>query len=300
MQDIAPTPLVTKRRCLPLAVVGTSRCVVAVAQIATCCPTGGLETAARQGRPGRGGGEVQGVVAGEGGASVPLREAVLRVREGGLPGAGEEHTADRDTARLREPADRGPLRGRPTRARCGRRPPDGGRRRAILPFLSSRGRISPIRTMAVSLFSSPLAPAGTRDPAGASKTRLDQTFPKRAMLVAFPENLRFAQLPYGDGQLISLADDTQSNTGDRATLRKAASAIQGSANQSVRRTRINYRRQKCLIRTERNSSKQPLCWRFFFGAFARRTDSRLVGQRLSESNVPPTKILILWPKGHKK
>ena len=46
---------------------------------------------ARQERPGGGGGEAQSVGLGEGGAPVPVREAALRVREGALPGAGEEH-----------------------------------------------------------------------------------------------------------------------------------------------------------------------------------------------------------------
>ena len=60
--------------------------------------------------PGGGGGEAQGVDPGEGGASVPVPEAALRVREGALPGSGEEQAADRAAAGFREPVDRGPLR----------------------------------------------------------------------------------------------------------------------------------------------------------------------------------------------
>ena len=59
---------------------------------------------------GGGGGEAQGVDAGEGGAPVPVRQAALRLREGALPGSGEEPAADRAAAGFREPDDRGPLR----------------------------------------------------------------------------------------------------------------------------------------------------------------------------------------------
>ena len=47
---------------------------------------------------------------GEGGASVPVRETALRLREGALPGSGEEPAADRAAAGFREPDDRWPLR----------------------------------------------------------------------------------------------------------------------------------------------------------------------------------------------
>ena len=53
---------------------------------------------------------LQGLGAGEGGASVPAREAAVRLREGPLPWPGEEPAADLVAARLRESADRGPLR----------------------------------------------------------------------------------------------------------------------------------------------------------------------------------------------
>ena len=61
---------------------------------------------------GGGGGEAQGIDPGEGGASVPVRETALRVREGTLPGSGEEwgHAADRAAAGFLESAHRRPLR----------------------------------------------------------------------------------------------------------------------------------------------------------------------------------------------
>ena len=57
-----------------------------------------------------GGGEAQGVGAGEVGASVPVCEAPLRLRQGALPGVGEEHAANRRAARILQPPDRGALR----------------------------------------------------------------------------------------------------------------------------------------------------------------------------------------------
>ena len=65
-----------------------------------------------------GGGEAQGVGAGEGGASVPVCEAPLRLREGALPGVGEEHAANRRAARVLQPPDRGTLRRCLMRGQC--------------------------------------------------------------------------------------------------------------------------------------------------------------------------------------
>ncbi len=50
------------------------------------------------------GGEAQGVGAGEGGASIPVREAALRLPQGAVPGSGEEQAAHRAAARVHEPA----------------------------------------------------------------------------------------------------------------------------------------------------------------------------------------------------
>ena len=58
----------------------------------------GQAAVARQERTRGGGGEAQGVGAGEGGASVLVREAPLRLWQGALPGLGEEHAAHRDAA----------------------------------------------------------------------------------------------------------------------------------------------------------------------------------------------------------
>ena len=110
---------------------------------------GGVEwrVALKPGRRRRGGGDAQGVGAGEGGASVPVREAALRLRQGALPGCGEEQAAHRVATGVLEPADRRPLRDAMTgeqSARCGR---DGGECRGptrISPLRSvSRGRSSP-------------------------------------------------------------------------------------------------------------------------------------------------------------
>ena len=85
----------------------------------------GEASCARQVGSGGGGGEGQGVGAGEGGASVPVPEAALRLREGALPGPGEEHPAHRVASGFREPADRGPLRPRlKRREHCARFPPE--------------------------------------------------------------------------------------------------------------------------------------------------------------------------------
>ena len=67
---------------------------------------------ARQGGSAGGGGEAQGVGAGEGGASVRVREAPLRRREGVLSGAGEEHAAYCRAARAHQSAHRRALRQR--------------------------------------------------------------------------------------------------------------------------------------------------------------------------------------------
>ena len=79
-----------------------------------------------EGRRRRGGREAQGVGAGEGGASVPVREAALRLRQGALPGRGEEQAAHRLAAGVLEPADRRPLRDGMTRQQSVRRWRDGG------------------------------------------------------------------------------------------------------------------------------------------------------------------------------
>ena len=64
--------------------------------------------------PGAGRGAVaaragQGLGAGKGGAPVPVCEAALRLPEGSLPRAGQEHGTDRAAPGLREPACGGPL-----------------------------------------------------------------------------------------------------------------------------------------------------------------------------------------------
>ena len=64
--------------------------------------------------PGAGRGAVaaragQGFGAGKGGAPVPVCEAALRLPEGSLPRAGQEHRTDRAAPGLREPARGGPL-----------------------------------------------------------------------------------------------------------------------------------------------------------------------------------------------
>ena len=64
--------------------------------------------------PGAGRGAVaaragQGLGAGKGGAPVPVCEAALRLPEGSLPRAGQEHGTDRAAPGLREPARGGPL-----------------------------------------------------------------------------------------------------------------------------------------------------------------------------------------------
>ena len=51
----------------------------------------------------------QGLGAGKGGAPVPVCEAALRLPEGSLPRAGQEHGTDRAAPGLREPARGGPL-----------------------------------------------------------------------------------------------------------------------------------------------------------------------------------------------
>ncbi len=72
---------------------------------------GGAEEAAEKGKA---------FGASVGGASVPVCEAALRLRQGALPGLGEKHGADRDAARIRESADRRTLRDRLTRDGCAR------------------------------------------------------------------------------------------------------------------------------------------------------------------------------------
>ncbi len=82
-------------------------------------PAGGDEgrqaPGAGQGGRGGGGGEAQGLGAGQGGASAPVREAPLRLRQDALSGAGEEHPAHRRAARARQSAHRRALRRRPMR-----------------------------------------------------------------------------------------------------------------------------------------------------------------------------------------
>ena len=68
----------------------------------------------RRAAPGAGRGAVaaragQGFGAGKGGAPVPVCEAALRLPEGSLPRAGQEHGTDRAAPGLREPARGGPL-----------------------------------------------------------------------------------------------------------------------------------------------------------------------------------------------
>ena len=74
----------------------------------------------------RGGRDAQGVGAGEGGASLPVREAALRLRQGALPGRGEEQAAHRLAAGVLEPADRRPLRDGMTREQSACRWRDDG------------------------------------------------------------------------------------------------------------------------------------------------------------------------------
>ncbi len=64
--------------------------------------------------PGGGGGEAQGVGSGQGGTSVPVCEAPLRLREGALSGAGEDHATHRRAARVHQSAHRGARRHRLT------------------------------------------------------------------------------------------------------------------------------------------------------------------------------------------
>ena len=89
---------------------------------------GGVEwrVAMKPGRRRRGGRDAQGVGAGEGGASVPVREAALRLCQGALPGVGEEQAAHRLAAGVLEPADRRALRDRMTGEQSARRWRDGG------------------------------------------------------------------------------------------------------------------------------------------------------------------------------
>ena len=100
----------------------------------------GAAPAAGRGRRRRGGRGAQGVGAGEGGASVPVREAALRLRQGALPGRGEEQAAHRLAAGVLEPADRRPLRDGMTRGQSARRGRDGGE--GGVPT-----RISPVRSV---------------------------------------------------------------------------------------------------------------------------------------------------------
>ena len=63
------------------------------------------ETGARE--RGGAGGDGEGVGESEGGASLPDAEAAVRVWQGALPGAGEEHGTPGITVRLRQPANGG-------------------------------------------------------------------------------------------------------------------------------------------------------------------------------------------------
>ena len=83
--------------------------------------------AARQGEHRRGDREAQDVVAGEGGASVPVCEVPLRLFQGALSGLGKEHATHRDAARLREPAHRRSVRGHLTWEWCLSKPPRAAR-----------------------------------------------------------------------------------------------------------------------------------------------------------------------------
>ena len=104
-----------------------------------CGDEAGASPASGRGRRRSGGREAQGVGAGEGGASVPVREAALRLRQGALSGRGEEQAAHRLAAGVLEPADRRPLRDGMTGEQSARRWRDdgeGGGSTQISPLLS--------------------------------------------------------------------------------------------------------------------------------------------------------------------
>ena len=88
--------------------------------------TGVAGVAMKPGRRRRGGQDAQGVSAGEGGTSVLVNEVALRLRQGALPGVGEEQAAHRVAAGVLEPADRRSLRDGMTEEQSARRWRDGG------------------------------------------------------------------------------------------------------------------------------------------------------------------------------
>ena len=130
--------------------------------------------------PGAGRGAVaaragQGLGAGKGGAPVPVCEAALRLPEGSLPRAGQEHGTDRAAPGLREPARGGPLFDGVS-GRRGKHPPTRG---------PTRG--SSARTCRFGAFFSPSLPPRPLKPAPSVPHRpqkgLAQSFPKARLKV---------------------------------------------------------------------------------------------------------------------
>ena len=119
------------------------------------------------------GGEAQGVGAGEGQSTRSCTSSgTSGTRKMCYRRLAKEHAADRPASRLREPADRGPLRRRLTREKCARNPPEGGESGAILLFSSFSGGFSPNRMMVVSFFWIPGQPANPGNPPGHRKRYL--------------------------------------------------------------------------------------------------------------------------------
>ena len=85
----------------------------------------------------------QGLGAGQGGAPVPVCEAALRLPEGSLPRAGQEHRTDRAAPGLREPARGGPLFDG-VRSRRGNIRPRRAQRRDHRPEHAGLARFQPV------------------------------------------------------------------------------------------------------------------------------------------------------------